>query len=260
MTDETKIRRSFPGTLTFEETAAPSKVARDGWGSVSSDATSPSSLHYRGREDSTASFIPQSLPTSKDLAHFEKVVEDAIEQEQSEFARKLAMEKRLAESDQHEEVLERVKAWADEIAARASASPLRVIRRAIDRKLPKGLQRFEDPVLPPYPKLIELAHHFFPPRGQLKIEIFDFGDGRAERSQTTLAEIRNCVTPKLSIFTMLTKYKVGPKNQTGQLFVGCRDHRPSILHPGLIVCRHAPLGFGLLHSVRKHPKAIQSPC
>lgn len=260
MIDETEIGRSFPGTLTLEETAAPSKVARDRWGSVSSDATFPSSLHYRGREDSTASFIPQSLPTSKVLAHFGKVVEDTIEQEQNEIARKLVVEKRLAESDRHKEVLERVKARDDEIAARKNASPLGVVRRAIDRKLPKGLRRFEDPVPPPYPKLIDLARHFFPPRGQLRVEIFDFGDGRAERSQTTLAKIRNCVTPKLSIFTMLTKYKVGPKNQSGRLFVGCRDHRPSILHPELIVCRHAPLGVGLLHSVRKHPTAIQSPC
>jgi hypothetical protein len=146
----------------------------------------------------------------------------------------------------------------DEIAAKARAQ-LGVVRRAIDRKVPKGLQRFEDPVLPPYPKLIDLAHHFFPPRGQLRIEVFDFGDGRAERSQSTLSEIRNCVAPKLSILTMLTKYKVGPRNQSGRLFVGCRDHCPSILHPELIVCRHAPLGVGLLRSVRKHPTAMQSP-
>ena len=221
MTEETEIGRSFPGTLAFGETTAPSKVARDRLESVSSDATSSSSLHCRGREASTSSSITQSLPTNEVLTHFGKVIEDAIEQEQNDYARTLALEKRVAESRRHKEVLERVKAWADEIAAKRHASPLGVIGRAIDRNLPKGLQRFKDPVLPPYSKLIDLAHHFFPPRGQLRVEVFDFGDGRAERSQTTLAEIRNCVAPNLSIFTMLTKYKVGPKNQSGRLFVGC---------------------------------------
>src|SRR5947209_7846486 len=70
MTDETERGKSLPGTLTFGETAAPSEIARDRLESASSDATSPSSLHYRGIEDSTASSNTHSLPTSRVLTHF----------------------------------------------------------------------------------------------------------------------------------------------------------------------------------------------
>lgn len=155
------------------------------------------------------------VSTERVLRDFAKVVENESEKDPRVIARELELELRAADNDQNVAVLQRVMAWVEEATAKAQ-SPLGRLRCAITRKLPNVLRLHKELALPSDRELIDLAHHFYPPRGQLKVEVFDFGDNRAEHSKISLAEVRKLWTEK----------------------------------PDWVIVRwiHAPLGIGLLHS------------
>jgi hypothetical protein len=52
---------------------------------------------------------------------------------------------------------------------------------------------FGRPARPSDRNLEHLANHYFPRRGDLKIRICDFGDGRVEHSETTLEDLDSCM-------------------------------------------------------------------
>lgn len=49
------------------------------------------------------------------------------------------------------------------------------------------------PHCPCYSDLLSLARYHFPPRYSLQVDIWDFGEGRAEHSHTTLATVQQCI-------------------------------------------------------------------
>jgi hypothetical protein len=135
----------------------------------------------------------QALRTHEVLQDFAKVAQGEDPEALEEM---LEQEIQDSRNNQLEETLRRLKYWYDEKSARAHASPLGLLGRMIERTLPKGFRLHEKPILPSGDELVKLAHHFYPPRGELKVEVFDFGVGRAERSQTCLAEITKCMKAK----------------------------------------------------------------
>lgn len=50
----------------------------------------------------------------------------------------------------------------------------------------------EIPSLPSHEKITSLVHHYYPPRAQVKIEVCDFGPGRATHFTTTLPQVQSC--------------------------------------------------------------------
>lgn len=51
------------------------------------------------------------------------------------------------------------------------------------------LDEYKPEPLPSQQELIELAKHYYPPRGELKVHVCDFGLGRAEHTEITLGEV-----------------------------------------------------------------------
>ena len=186
--------------------SAPSQVARERLGSSSDASGGASSSSIREREASTTSTVIRVVSTERVLRDFAKVVENESEKDPRVIARESELESRAASNDQNVAVLQRVMAWVEETTAKAHASPFTRLRCAI-RKLPNVLQLHKEPTLPSDRELIDLAQHFYPPRGQLKVEVFDFGDDRAEHSQISLAEVRKRTTSsKPAIIALLTGY------------------------------------------------------
>ena len=62
------------------------------------------------------------------------------------------------------------------------------VRESLRRQI-KKLSRSE---LPSDNRLLELVHHYHPPRGEVPIYVCDFGDGRASHFATTLGNIEEC--------------------------------------------------------------------
>jgi hypothetical protein len=142
--------------------------------------------------------LAQVLHTHEVLQNFSRVIED--EEDPEVIDKELGQESQTPESSrQLAENLRRVKDWYDEKLAKAHASPIGFIGRTIEGQLPRALRLHKEPTLPPDNELIELAHHFYPLRGQLKVEVFDFGEGRAEHFQTHLSEIAKCCRGQTSL-------------------------------------------------------------
>lgn len=52
------------------------------------------------------------------------------------------------------------------------------------------------PTLPSNERLLSLVHYYYPPRAQIKVEVCDFGPGKAEHFTTTLPNIEDCWNSK----------------------------------------------------------------
>lgn len=48
------------------------------------------------------------------------------------------------------------------------------------------------PSLPSIDEITSLVHHYYPPRAQVKVEVCDFGPGRATHFTTTLPQVQSC--------------------------------------------------------------------
>ncbi|KAL8823570.1 MAG: hypothetical protein Q9191_005733, partial [Dirinaria sp. TL-2023a] len=118
----------------------------------------------------------ETVVSSQDvLTNFEKVASRKPEQERR---RREQLARYGAQNQGHRHVYERLRRWAD-----TRSMPLK------DRI--KGLlfDEHKQQPLPSYQELIALAKHYYPPRGQLKVHVCDFGLGRAEHTEITLGEV-----------------------------------------------------------------------
>jgi len=190
-------------------------------GSISDSSSTPS---IRGREASTISGASRVVSTDRVLRDFAKVVK--IEENKTLITEK-ELETRSAEDERNDAVLQRLRAWDDWRNAQAHLTPLGRLGIWMARQV----RMQKEPVCPSDEELIELVHHYYPRRGDIRVEVFDFGDHRAERFHVPLSEARKCMTaPKTTIVTLLTSHQSGQKSQTGSLFVGCRYNPRLVLH------------------------------
>lgn len=143
---------------------------------------------------------------------------------------------------EHAETVEKLRKWAKH---REKSMSSKIFRRIF-------LKRFSA-TMPPDHKLYESIDYFFPPRFDVLVTVCDFGDGRAERREVRLGDIERGKS-KLQAEAeakQLTVCRVSSKAFLVYCSVDVRKHS-SLFHPAGTdkINRHAPLGIGLLHSVR----------
>lgn len=118
----------------------------------------------------------EAVVSSKDvLTNFEKVASRKPEQERR---RREQLSRYGAENRGHRHVYERLRRWADTRA-----------RTTTDMVKGLFLDQYRAEPLPSDQELINLAKHYYPPRGELKVHVCDFGVGRAEHTEITLGEV-----------------------------------------------------------------------
>lgn len=113
-----------------------------------------------------------------------------------------------------EQTLRELRAWADGQDGLGASTKQSILGKLFNR-----FQR-QPPPLPSQHDLVNLAISTYPRRGDIRIDVFDFGSGRAERHQDTLGNIYRIWTEK-----------------------------PAWAQVRWI---HAPLGLGMLHSSVEH--------
>ena len=135
-----------------------------------------------GEKGSVSSEHRESAATSttKSLMAFrEKVLDPDLEAAELQKKRS-ASESHRAERQSYREILEQVKRAMDH-----DKLPLR------DR-LWAFFSGHRDMAYKDEQKLLDMARHFFPPRGQLKAYVCDIGPQHSERFETTVGEIEYC--------------------------------------------------------------------
>lgn len=67
-------------------------------------------------------------------------------------------------------------------------------RRSFKAYLKSLLTFYNRPRYPSNDELLHLVHQYFPPRGMLRVDVYDFGENRAEHFKTTLGTIQESNT------------------------------------------------------------------
>lgn len=140
-------------------------------------------------------------------------------------------------------VLKRLKAWHQwEIDRYKSLGKFLVSKAGFPKR----------PIRPSNDQLLSLATHFFPPRWSLKVIVCDFGDGRFERCEIELINVKKCKS--LSCFwcddlTLIYCVRLGKKTNVGDCTVDVCFPNSNALD-SIDVRRHIPIGSGSLESVR----------
>ena len=130
-----------------------------------------SSLDGRPRLDSD-----ETVVSSKDvLKNFQKV---AARDPNLDIARQKQLQRYNTENNCQKGVYQRLKRWADT-----------EVRDVKDVILSLALDSYKRQPLPNSKELVKLAQHYYPPRGQLKVHVCDFGEGRAEHKEITLGDV-----------------------------------------------------------------------
>ena len=145
----------------------------------------------------------ETVVSSKNvLTNFEKVASRNPERDKK---RREQVAHYRAQNRDQQDVYIRLRRWAD-----MKSQPAKDWMRGI------FVDEYKRPPLPKHEELIQLAKHYYPPRGELKVHVCDFGEGRAEHAEITLGEVEEYWQQK----------------------------------PGWVDVRwiHAPLGLGLAHS------------
>ena len=159
-------RRSRPSVSSAA--AALATVRETDQASASISSSEKSSLPRLASEETVVS--------SKDvLTSFEKVASRKPDQERR---RRENLARYGAENRGHRHVYERLRKWADTRT-----------RTAMDSIRGLFWEQYRPEPLPSQQELIDLAKHYYPPRGQLKVHVCDFGVGRAEHTEITLGEV-----------------------------------------------------------------------
>lgn len=118
----------------------------------------------------------ETVVSSKDvLTNFEKVVSREPEQEKR---RRDQLARYEGQNRGQRHVYERLRRWADTRS-----------RTAMDLVRGLFMKEYRSEPLPSQQELIELAKHYYPPRGELTVHVCDFGLGRAEHTEITLGEV-----------------------------------------------------------------------
>lgn len=115
------------------------------------------------------------LSSKNVLTNFEKV---ASRDPDSERRRREQVARYGARDRSQQDVYQRLKRWADKKS-----------RPAKDMMLGLFSEASQQPPLPKHEELVRLAKHYYPPRGELKVHVCDFGLGRAEHHEITLGEV-----------------------------------------------------------------------
>lgn len=109
------------------------------------------------------------------LTNFERV---AARNQERELLRQKQLQRYNTENNRQQSVYERLKRWVD--------SDFRDIKAVM---LSLALDSYKREPLPRTEELVKLAQHYYPPRGQLKVQVCDFDEGRAEHKEITLGEV-----------------------------------------------------------------------
>ena len=115
------------------------------------------------------------LSSKNVLTNFEKV---ASRDPDSERRRREQVARYGARDRSQQDVYQRLKRWADKKS-----------RPPKDMMLGLLSEAYQQPPLPKHEELVRLAKHYYPPRGELKVHVCDFGLGRAEHHEITLGEV-----------------------------------------------------------------------
>ncbi|KAL8866196.1 MAG: hypothetical protein Q9174_006444, partial [Haloplaca sp. 1 TL-2023] len=203
-------------TISDNRDHSPASARRTRPSVVSIAASLPTvrEMHDRRTSSQTAQTLPPTLHNSSMssdetvvssknvLTNFQKVAarDPLIEQER---VRKLSRSN--TQNLRHKGVYDRLIDWSD--------GPYRCLKNQLLSPFMESRRR---PPLPPKDDLVSLARHYYPARADLKVQVCDFGLGRAERTEITLGQIEEFWQSK----------------------------------PDWVDVRwiHAPLGLGLVHS------------
>ena len=115
------------------------------------------------------------VSSKKVLTNFEKV---AARDNEWEIIRQKRLQRYNTEKNRQKSVYERLKRWAD--------TEVRDIKYVVASLF---LDKYKREALPSTDELVQLAQHYYPPRGQVKVQVCDFGEGRAEHTEITLGEV-----------------------------------------------------------------------
>ncbi|KAI9822397.1 MAG: hypothetical protein M1827_000116 [Pycnora praestabilis] len=125
-----------------------------------------------------------AIATDEKLLDFHKVVASNLEPDpEQEAQRRVNLDAQREALNQQQPTLKALREWANYEGKFAKAGPVRTLFSRLWH---------EAPSVPSEEKLISLAHHYFKPRGHIRVEVCDFGDGRAEHFTTTLGEVQRC--------------------------------------------------------------------
>ena len=115
------------------------------------------------------------LSSKNVLTNFEKVASRDPERERK---RREQLARYGAQNRGQQDVYQRLKRWADKKAMPA-------------KDWVRGLlaEDYKRSPLPKHEELIKLAKHYYPPRGELKVHLCDFGEGRAEQTEIKLGDV-----------------------------------------------------------------------
>ena len=129
-----------------------------------------------GRDGPPRLASDETVVSSKNvLTNFEKV---AARDNEWEITRQKHLQRYNTENNRQRSVYEHLREWAD--------TEVRDIKYVI---LSLAFDRYKREPLPRTEELVQLAQHYYPPRGQVKVQVCDFGDGRAEHKEITLGEV-----------------------------------------------------------------------
>ena len=115
------------------------------------------------------------VSSKKVLTNFEKV---AGRDNEGDTLRRKQLLRYNTENNRQRSVYERLKTWAD--------TEVRDITHVV---LSLAFNSYNREPLPRTEELVKLVQHYYPPRGQLKVQVCDFGEGRAEHKEITLGEV-----------------------------------------------------------------------
>ncbi len=118
----------------------------------------------------------ETVVSSKDvLTNFEKV---ALRKPEQEKRRRDQLARYEGQNRGQRHVYERLRRWADTRS-----------RTVMDSVQGLFMKEYRSESLPSQQELIDLAKHYYPPRGELTVHVCDFGLGRAEHTEITLGEV-----------------------------------------------------------------------
>jgi hypothetical protein len=148
----------------MEEKAATSPI---------SPTTSPTGR--TGREDSTASNLSRTITTNNVLLNFVRDRSTSSEIRPTDEKRRRS----VAATATHQKTLEDLKKWAIRESAAMDLWSIFDYKSWHFGSVPR----------PSTDDLVALAEHYFPPRPQTMVQVFDFGMFRAEHQEIPLGEI-----------------------------------------------------------------------
>ena len=166
----------------------PSLISRDG--QPSNDTMAPSKI-FAGEGISTGGLGSSPVSMEERIINFQKV--EATRLENNNHNNSVDQGRRDARRktrilQQH--TLEALRRWhgaeEKEVPLLGSDSP------DLWKVLAQWIWPSEIPSPPSNEKITSLVHHYYPPRAQVKIEVCDFGPGRATHFTTTLPQVQSC--------------------------------------------------------------------